>query len=85
MSDLIERSNAKTLKELFNQGYTTIPTSGAAKEIFGMQRGKEVYLCFLADTEELQKERQKILLDYIDDSEKTREVPNIPLICVKVE
>ena len=63
-------------------GFETFATSGASRDIYGMRKEDDMYLCHLADTPELQQQRQAVLLQEIAGKAPDRTIPNIPVICV---
>ncbi len=74
------------LHELLADGFEFIPVSGGrANIIAALQKGHDVYFCYLADKEVWQRKRQMELLRYIDEGGERSEIPNIPLLCIKVE
>lgn len=78
----IERTEFVFSKDLIEQGAAPFPVSGTGGAIFGLRRDKDLWLCFLADTEDAAAERQETLMAEIRGDSPDREVPNIPVACV---
>ena len=78
------RSDLVFASELSTEGFEPFDVNPIGKTLFGMKKGSEAYLCFLADSASLQAERQESLLAYIRGESTERDVPNIPVICVLV-
>jgi hypothetical protein len=84
----VGRSDMRTVAVLVAEGHESVPASGA-NAVFGL-RGDAgiysgdagIYMCFLADTPELQSERQARILAVLSGDAEDREIPNIPLVCV---
>ncbi len=74
----------RRLDELIAEDYQTVPATGGGT-VFGMRGPDDLFLCFLADTPDMQAERQKVILGALKDDKAERTVPNIPLVCVKTE
>ena len=49
------------VSELAAEGFEPFGTSGVGKTVFGMKKGSEIFLCFLADTLASAAERQTVL------------------------
>lgn len=81
----VGRSEFIFASELATEGYEFFDVNPIGKTLFGMKKGNEAYLCFLADSTSLQAERQEALLAYIRGESTERDVPNIPVICVLVQ
>ena len=79
------RGDFAFVSELAAEGFEPFPASGAASALFGMKKGSGMYLCFIADTKPLQKERQDTLLAYLNGSSDSRDLPNIQVACVPVQ
>lgn len=47
-----------------------------------MTDGKDFYLCFLADSRDVQAQRSQALIDEFGGKSPDRTVPNIPVVCV---
>jgi hypothetical protein len=47
-----------------------------------LRDGTDLYLCFLADTPELQAERQQVLVDWLAGEAEERTLPNIRVACI---
>ncbi|WP_114966781.1 hypothetical protein [Alkalilacustris brevis] len=78
-----EISEFRHLGELAADGFEPFATSGVGYALFGMRKEAEMYLCFIADTEEALERRQAVLLDEIlHGGAESRDVPNIPVICI---
>ena len=73
------------VSELSERGFTPFGTGGAARELFGMTDGSEIYLCFLLDTPEDQSARQSALIAELQGAAETRTIPNIPVVCVMTQ
>lgn len=71
--------------DLMRDGATPFPVTGAANAIYGLQKGTDLYLCFVADDAERQQVRQTILLAELNGEGNTRRLPNIPVICVMTQ
>jgi hypothetical protein len=71
--------------DLVRAGFAPFAVSGAGNALFGLQRGPELYLCFLADTPAAQADRQGVLVAAITAGAAERVVPNIPVVCVLTE
>lgn len=78
------QSKFRKFQELLDEGFTPIPVTGPNVNV-GMLKGKEMYVCFLADNEADSEDRQAKLLATVKDGAPVTEVPNIPLYCVKAE
>lgn len=74
----------RTVAVLVAEGHESVPASGA-NAVFGLRGDAGIYMCFLADTPELQSERQARILEILSGDAEDREVPNIPLVCVLTE
>ena len=81
----VGRGEFATVSELTAEGFEPFPASGAARALFGMKKGNDMYLCFIADTKPLQKERQETLLAWLDGRSTERDLPNIRVLCVLVQ
>ena len=79
------RGDFASVSELAAEGFEPFPASGAARALFGMKKGSDMYLCFIADTKPLQKKRQETLLAWLDGSSTERELPNIRVLCVLIQ
>lgn len=67
--------------ELSAQGFAPFATS-SVNSVYGMQRGTEIFLCFVMDTSAAQAKRQSALLAELSGTATSRTVPNIPVACV---
>ena len=79
------RGDFASVSELAAEGFEPFPASGVARALFGMKKGSDMYLCFIADTKPLQKKRQEALLAWLDGSSTERELPNIRVLCVLIQ
>lgn len=70
------------MSELARDGFKPIAVSNAANASFGMMRGTELYVCFLADTKEHQERWQAAILANIKDDDAGRTVPDVPFVCI---
>lgn len=68
--------------DLAVRGFLPFAVSGTGNASYGMMKGTEIYLCFIADTSEAQAERQRVLRAEIAGENTTRTVPNIPVACI---
>ncbi|WP_131618172.1 hypothetical protein [Roseivivax marinus] len=84
MQEEVGRSDMRTVAVLVAEGHESVPASGA-NAVFGLRGDAGIYMCFLADTPELQSERQARILAVLSGDAEDREVPNIPLVCVLTE
>ena len=80
-----DRGDFAFVSDLAATGYEPFAASGAVKSLFGMKKGSDMYLCFSADSATLQAERKDVLLAYIDGRSTERDLPNIPVVCVRVQ
>ena len=78
------RGDFAFVSELAADGFEPFAASGVAKSLFGMKKGDDMFLCFLADSKTLQVQRQDVLLAYIQGRSKERTVPDIPVVCVLI-
>lgn len=78
------RGDFAFVSELAADGFEPFAASGVAKSLFGMKKGDDMFLCFLADSKTLQVQRQETLLAYIQGRSKERAVPDIPVVCVLI-
>ena len=81
----VGRKDFAFVSELTAERFEPFPASGAARALFGMKKGSDMYPCFIADTKPLRKERQETLLAYLDGSSTERDLPNIRVACVRVQ
>ena len=81
----VGRGEFASVSELAAEGFEPFPASGVARALFGMKKGSDMYLCFIADTKPLQNERQETLLAWLDGSSTVRDMPNIRVVCVLVQ
>lgn len=77
----VEQSEFKYSSELLADGYAPIAAS-AANAVYGLYKGNEIYLCFVADNINNQNIRQTRLLAEIDGQAVDRTLPNIPVVCL---
>jgi hypothetical protein len=68
--------------DLMNEGFRPIASSGVVNDIYGMSRGTDIYLCFVADTAEHQTFRQGILRAELANGNPAPAMPNIPVACI---
>jgi hypothetical protein len=78
----VGESDFRFASDLSSEGFTPFATSGAGNTIFGMQRGTDQHLCFIADQSDDQAQRQRVLLAELAGEEPDRTVPNIPVVCI---
>ena len=81
----VGRNDFAFASELAAEGFEPFPASSTARSLFGMKKGSDMHLCFIADTKPRQKERQETLLAYLGGSSAERDVPNIQVVCVLVQ
>ena len=81
----VGRSDFAFVSELAAEGYEPFPASSVSRALFGMRKGDDMFLCFIADTKPRQTERQETLLAYLDGTSAERDLPNIQVACVRVE
>lgn len=81
----VGRGDFAFVSELVAKGFEPFPASSVANSIFGMKKGSDMYLCFIADTKPRQKERQETLLAYLGRSSSERDLPNIQVACVLIQ
>lgn len=81
----MRRSDFAFVSELVAKGFEPFPASSVANSIFGMKKGSDMYLCFIADTKPRQKERQETLLAYLGGGSTERDLPNIQVACVLIQ
>ena len=81
----VDRSEFAFVSELAADGFEPFPASRTANVLFGMKKGGDMYLCFIADTKPRQMERQETLLAYLDGSSTERDLPNIQVACVRIQ
>ena len=53
------RGDFAFVSELAADGFEPFAASGVAKSLFGMKKGDDMFLCFLADSKTLQVQRQE--------------------------
>ncbi|WP_068312178.1 hypothetical protein [Polycladidibacter hongkongensis] len=75
-------SSFKFLSDLAIAGYEPFAVNATAKASFGMKRGENMYLCFIADTDRNANIRKNVLYLALGDNNASREQPNIPVVCV---
>ena len=80
-----DRGDFAFVSDLAATGFEPFAASGVGKSLFGMKKGGDMYLCFSADSGTLQAERKDVLLAYIDGRSTERDVPNIPVVCMRVQ
>jgi hypothetical protein len=68
--------------DLMAAGAEPFATSGTGQVLYGLRDGTDLYLCFLADTPELQAERQQVLVDWLAGEAEERTLPNIRVACI---
>ncbi len=78
----VGESNFAWVSDLAQEGFEPFAVSGTGKASFGMMKGTDMYLCFIADRKEHQAIRQKKLLANMKKDNSSRAVPNIPVACV---
>ncbi len=77
----VGRSDYVFSSDLALQGFEPFAaTTGNA--VYGMKKGADMYLCFIADNGDFANERQAKLLAEIKGEALARDVPNIPVVCV---
>lgn len=69
------------VSELAAEGFEPFGTSGVGKTVFGMKKGGEIFLCFLADTLDFAAERQATLQAFMQGTSTERDMPTLPVIC----
>lgn len=84
-SQQVETSNFAYASELAINGFQPFPVSSVANASFGMMNEADMYICFIADTPEKQKKRQKVIIAALKDDAKSRELPNIDFVCILVQ
>ena len=80
----VGRADFAYVSELAAKGFEPFAASGVGKAIFGMKKGGDMHLCFLADSKTLQAERREKLLAHIQGSSTNRDMPNIPVVCITI-
>lgn len=78
-------SDYRFVSELAADGFTPFGSGGAARDLFGMTDGSDIYLCFLLDSPEDQSARQSALIAELQGGGESRTVPNIPVVCVMTQ
>ena len=78
------RGDFAFVSELAATGYEPFAASSAGNSLFGMKKGRDMFLCFSADSGTFQAERKDVLLAYIEGRSSERDVPAIPVVCVRV-
>lgn len=73
------------VSDLVIDEFEPFAVSSSANVSFGMRKGSDMYLCFLADSQDLAAERRAIVARAIWDDEASREVPNITVVCVQAQ
>ena len=81
----ITESEFRFVSDLASDGFEPFAASSTGKASFGMKRGNQIYLCFLADTPILSRNRSQVLTQALRDEEATRILPNIPVVCIRAE
>ena len=81
----IGRDEIVTFGELASRGHEPFPTSGAVGDLFGMRGSAEDnFLCFSVDKEDEAATRLQAI-EALLGGEGTSEVPNIPILCVRMQ
>jgi len=70
------------VSDLAHDGFKPFAVSSTSKASFGMMKGTDMYLCFLADHQEHQEVRRDVLIAGMKDDNSDRALPNIPVACV---
>ncbi|MCL3882764.1 hypothetical protein [Marivita sp. GX14005] len=78
----VGQSEYRFVSELTADGFIPFGTGGSGNTLFGMSKGREIYLCFILDTAGDQAERQSVLLSELSGTPESRTLPNIPVVCV---
>ena len=81
----IGRNDFSSVSDLALAGFEPFPVSSTAKASFGMKKGTDMFICFLADNEDLAAERREVISRAMQENEASRELPNIPVVCVLAE
>ena len=84
-SQQVGTSDFVYVSELASDGFQPFPISGVANASFGMMKNTDMYMCFIADTPENQKKRRTILIESFQDDEKSKEIPNIAIVCARIQ
>ena len=78
----VDESEFVFVSDLAARGFDPFATSAVGNASFGMTDGSDLYMCFLADSSELQAKRQAVLLAELRGTNQDRTVPNIPIVCI---
>lgn len=78
----VASSEFSYVSDLAAEGYMLFATCASGNATFGMMKDQDMYLFFIADTSEMQVQRQQVLLSEISGENPTRVVPNIPVLCI---
>ena len=81
----VGRSPFAFVSDLAHEGFEPFATSSTGKAMFGMRKGRDMFLCFSADFEDQAAERRDKLLAYLQGDSTDRVVPNIAVVCVVVQ
>lgn len=76
------KSDFVYVSDLAAQGFEPFATSSTGGATFGMQKGTDLYLCFIADNMTDSAIRQQALVAELNGENPDRTVPNIPVACV---
>ena len=68
--------------QLAQNGFEPFAVSSTARASFGMKKEADMYLCWLADTEENAAIRRRVIGSALDDNSLSRRVPNIAVACI---
>ena len=78
----VGRSDFAFSSELLEAGFKPFATSGVGSSIYGLGKGTQMYLCFIADQPKHQTERKNVIIAEISGDQPDRDLPNIPVVCV---
>ncbi len=81
----VGQSDYRPVSELATEGFEPFSVGASSNAVFAMRNGREIYLCFLADTDELATARRDGILGGMAGTSQDRTVPNIPLVCILTE
>jgi hypothetical protein len=68
--------------QLAQNGFEPFAVSSTARASFGMKKEADMYLCWLADTEENAAIRRRVIGSALYDNSLSRRVPNIAVACI---
>ncbi len=78
----VDESDFVWVSDLARDGFEPFAVSSSGKASFGMMKGTDMYLCFLADHKEDQEVRRNVLIANMKDDKADNTMPNIPVACV---